>query len=162
VLESGWTVGAGNTVPLMRGFDPAGDGYNGSLCCNREVAIVSPLCVAIRRELMQANGTDPADWLDFCTGLQRRGFFHRVCATVQVPTDHSWRADRRIACAGENCDAYFNPHFDPIRAITVSAPRERPGRSGTWTPRSRSVWPTATLSCAAGASCPMPRDSRCG
>lgn len=118
VLESGWTTGPAGRRPLMRGFDSTMDGYNGTLVCDREVAAVSPLCVAVRRELLLASG---GDWWEFCAQLRARGLFHRVCAAARVPFDAGWR-DPAGAPDTAAADSFFNRHFDRRRADYSLAP----------------------------------------
>ena len=118
LLESGWTLGPAGAAPLMRGFDPAGDGYHGSLRCNREVAAVSSTCIAIRRALLRDVLTEisaDSGWLEFCRALAARGLFHRVCAAAQITVDRSWRDPRPVEKAppGGTADRFFNRHFDP-------------------------------------------------
>ena len=133
VLESGWTVGQGELAPVMRGFDAAGDGYNGSLVCNREVLAASGLCLALRRELAADLATSATEDLpsplwafDWCLRLHHRSLFNRVVATARLQTAHSWRwrddvgaAHAAIASAEAvsrqlaSTDPFFNPHFDP-------------------------------------------------
>jgi glycosyltransferase involved in cell wall biosynthesis len=119
VLESGWTVGPAGAVPLMRGFDAGGDGCNGSLVCTREVATVSPRCVALRRELATAAGPT---WLEFCAGLRARGFYHRVCAAARVSLPLSWREPAALPGRSAAPDPFFNPHCDARRGDYSLAP----------------------------------------
>jgi hypothetical protein len=117
----------------MRGFDAAGDGYNGSLVCNREVLAASGLCLALRRELAADPATSatvdlpsPLWAFDWCLRLHHRSLFNRVVATARLQTAHSWRwrddvgaAHAAIASAEAvsrqlaSTDPFFNPHFDP-------------------------------------------------
>lgn len=116
VFAAGWTEGPHGLVPLMQGFDASGDGYHGSLKCNREVSFVSPFCVAIRRELVRTYEHDAAaSWESLCIGLLRAGFLHRINAAVHLriaPTFHPWPigADR-----APTAEPYYNPHFDAAR-----------------------------------------------
>jgi len=110
VLESG-RVSTGQ--PIMRGFDPFGDGYNGSLPCRREVAAVAPLCLAIRRELM---ATPAEDWAGFCLRLRQAGLYLRVCPTARLQTSTSWQEEIPPASRPVEFDPFFNPHFDARRA----------------------------------------------
>jgi glycosyltransferase involved in cell wall biosynthesis len=118
VLESGWTLGPAGFGPVMRGFDCEGDGYHGSLRCSREVAAVSPLCVALRRDLLATvlmESSAGEGWFDFCVRLRGQGKFHRVCATAIVQVDRSWR-DTPVAgrlAATAPVDPFYNRHFDP-------------------------------------------------
>lgn len=119
VLESGRTVGPEGAIPLMRGFEPGGDGYIGSLLCTREVAAVSPACCAIQRQLAQAAlATAPVgeSWLEFCLRLRTRGQYHRVCPTARVQLDHSWLHRFEPGEIVGASDPFFNPHFDRRRA----------------------------------------------
>ncbi|HWA24533.1 MAG TPA: glycosyltransferase [Lacunisphaera sp.] len=119
VLESGWTAGPEGSRPLMRGFDASGDGQNGSLLCTREVAAVSPLCVAVSRSrcaAMFATGSASESWLEFCERWRRAGQFHRVCAPARIQLAIPWRAPAPTLGATQLADPFFNPHFDPRRA----------------------------------------------
>lgn len=118
VLSAGATAAG---VDVMRGFDPGGDGYNGSLRCDREVDRPSALCFAVRRDALLASLA--ADWAELCTDLRERGGYHRVCAAVQVSTTLSWRPARipapeptQPASADPAPNRFLNPHFDPGRA----------------------------------------------
>ncbi len=118
VMESGWTVGPHGTAPMMRGFEPTSDGYAGSLLCTREVAVVSPLCFAVRRELVGpalAKASPGLSWLEFCLRLSTGGLYNRVCSTARVQLNTPWSdlAPPPSACPP---DPYFNPHFDALRA----------------------------------------------
>ena len=121
VLEAGWAVSPRGSAPLMRGFDPTGDGYHGTLRCTREVTAVSPLCVAVSRTLLLEPvrvETSNLSWLNFCQSLIATGRFNRVVATAQVPTTLSWRDEPRpIGSPTAPITAqFFNPHFDVRRA----------------------------------------------
>jgi glycosyltransferase involved in cell wall biosynthesis len=119
VRAAGWTIGpAGTAAPLLRGFHPDEDGYNGSLACNREVSVVSACCVAVRRDLAQAilERLDPsATWLDFCALIRAEGKYHRVCATARLRFDPI-RIDDALEGTATEPDPFFNPHFDPHAA----------------------------------------------
>lgn len=122
VLESGWTTGPAGRRPIMRGFDPAGDGAHGTLVCDREVAAVSALCVAVRRELVPDTG---GDWWEFCAQLRARGLFHRVCAAARVPLTASWR-DPAGTPDPAAADPFFNRHFRRRHADYSLAPLADP------------------------------------
>ncbi|HYC71328.1 MAG TPA: glycosyltransferase [Opitutaceae bacterium] len=117
VLESGWTVGPAGARPVMRGYDPDGDGNHGSLVCTREVAAVSPACVALRREHLDGPAEVDEDWLGFVVRLRTRGCHARVCPAARVTLPGSWRDAPPEWCrATAAADPFFNPHFDPVRA----------------------------------------------
>jgi glycosyltransferase involved in cell wall biosynthesis len=122
ILEAGWTTGPAGRQPLMRGFDPAGDGYHGSLVCNREVAAVSPLCVAVRRELLSL--VTDSDWWEGGEQLRARGLFQRVCAGARVSLDRSWRTPTALPGPAAP-DPFFNCHFNRRRADYSLAPSRR-------------------------------------
>ena len=133
VWDAGWTVGPAGARPLMRGFDPAGDGYNGSLSCTREVAAISPCCVAIRRDLaLAALAAAPAHegWLDFCLRLPALGVYHRICATAELELAVAWTAEAVLPAPRTlpAADGFLNPLFDPRRGDyelrEALAPRE--------------------------------------
>ena len=113
VYESGLTADGPFLIPLMRGFDAAGDGYNGSLVCNREVLSVSPLCLAVRRELILRCGPqDDTAWSDLCLSIAHHGCYHRICAAARLVLGLSWKTNRAQPAKGVTVDPYFNPHFD--------------------------------------------------
>jgi hypothetical protein len=130
VLESGWVAGCGTLAPIMRGFDPLGDGYNGSLQCNREVSAHSGLCLALRREHLALLGGAAPDlpaplWaINLCLQLGERGLFNRVAAGTQMGTIHPWTWQEDIQVARQavsqgswrthldRSDRFFHPHFD--------------------------------------------------
>ncbi len=128
VFDAGWTIGRGAVVSMMRGFDADGDGYNGSLRCNREVSAVSGLCLAVRRDRYERAGGiqlplgAPCWALDLSLRLDAAGWRNRVAASIRIPTPfaESFREDLapgfpafavqwkdRLARA----DPYYNPHF---------------------------------------------------
>ncbi len=130
ILESGCTYSeTGDVVPLMNGFDAGGDGYNGTLRCNREVAAVSPWCVVIRRSIVLAHAANEIPtWFDFLETLRRASLFHRVCANVHLTLPFNWRelpppsaqppSTRPLAP-----DPFYNPHFLRSPADYRLAPR---------------------------------------
>ncbi len=127
VYESGRTTGPADTLPLMRGFDPTGDGYHGSLPCSREVGAVSSLCVAVRRELLLGAVAPPdEDWFKFCTHLRSLGLFNRVCPAAQVVIDASWQEPALATPPTVISDGYYNPHFDPQHGDYSLAQRVSP------------------------------------
>lgn len=106
-------------VPAMRGFSIRGDGYNGSLACNREVSATLPTCVAFRRSDLLAclspvaHPFSESAMAELCVRLHQQRLRILVCAGIQVKTDRDW--------AGQDClgeirsewvDSYFNTHFD--------------------------------------------------
>ena len=120
VIESG-RVG---DTPVMQGFHPDSDGYNGSLRCNREVDALAPTCFAVRRALVTDLPADgPADWTVFCKHLRSRGLYHRVCAgaRMRLPPSVPRYQPARSRPAGR--PAFYNPHFDPRRADYTLASR---------------------------------------
>ena len=121
ILESGCTYSeSGDVVPIMRGFDASGDGYNGTLRCNREVAAVSPWCVLIRRSIVLAHLADGIPtWFDFLETLRCAQLFHRVCASVRVTLPFTWRefppSPTKVPPAPSR-DPFYNPHFLRVAA----------------------------------------------
>ncbi len=111
VIASGLTVHEGRLIPLMAGFDAEGDGYNGSLRCNREVLAVPPAGVAVRRNLILQTGSSSQNWFEFCEAVSAAGFFHRVCASARLVMDPA-DAGLEAHPAPQAADAYYNPHFD--------------------------------------------------
>ncbi|HVU16340.1 MAG TPA: glycosyltransferase [Candidatus Didemnitutus sp.] len=120
VLESGWTVWAEGAAPIMRGYDPSGDGYNGTLSSTREVAAVSPFCAAVRVDLLRFSAPEAdSNWWDYCLQLSRHGVHHRVCATARLQVarsagDHSDLVRRRFAVIA---DRYYPRYFEPSPAV---------------------------------------------
>lgn len=117
VHESGWTIGTAGTAPIMRGFDPAGDGSTGSLLCTREVSAVSPACFAVKRKLLLTPSPADENWLGLCLRLHRSKSFHRVCSTARVQLSSAQvlpSVETNGTAPGQ--DPYFNPHYDPLRA----------------------------------------------
>ena len=113
--REGWVLESGRTRagrPIMRGFDPLGDGYNGSLPCRREVDAVGPLCFAVRRELRPTAGES---WPEFSARLGRAGLFHRICPGGAA-ADRARLAGQVAAEALAATDAFLNPQFDGGRA----------------------------------------------
>jgi hypothetical protein len=104
VLESGRTLDSdGRTVPIMRGFDPTADGYNGSLRCHREVLLPSPVC-----------------WVACaCADRTSRKRYNRVCATAWIRVARSWAdpdpesTHHKGPFNHPHTDPFFNPAFDP-------------------------------------------------
>jgi glycosyltransferase involved in cell wall biosynthesis len=118
VYESG-QVGS---LSIMRGFHPESDGYHGSLRCNREVDMVSPACVAVRRKLVvEELGPLPNDWTGFCAHLSTRGFFHRVCAASRVQLSASQKDDAGTAVGGTR--RFYHPYFDSQKGNYTLTPR---------------------------------------
>ncbi|MBP7481692.1 MAG: glycosyltransferase [Lacunisphaera sp.] len=114
VLASGCTLDAGRLVPLMRGFDPAGDGYNGSLPCTREVGAVSAHCVALRRSLVIDHPAE--NWADFLTVLAGTGLFHRVSGTARIQLPLSWVGLTTLGHSPTGIrDPYYSDQFATAR-----------------------------------------------
>ena len=114
ILESGLTFSIeGVPIPVMNGFDAAGDGFNGSLLCNREVAAVSPWCIAVRRSILDGVSNDIASWLDLCRELRSQNFYHRVCASARLTLPYNSREYPRHLNLGlcRETDPFYNPHF---------------------------------------------------
>jgi Glycosyltransferases, probably involved in cell wall biogenesis len=114
ILESGLTFSPdGQPVPVMNGFDASGDGLNGTLLCNREVAAVSPWCVALRRTALDSLAFSAGSWLDLCQQLRSRGLHHRVCAAARLVLPFAWHAYSLPGDVGASStgDPFYNPHF---------------------------------------------------
>lgn len=150
VLAAGWTAGPAGTAPLLRGFQADDDGYHGSLECNREVLLVSPECVALRREVARrvlAQMPPDATWWDFCARLRVDGNYHRTCAAARLRLDLEQLATLPGVMAGP--DPFLNPHFDRQAADYSLAPgpgqpaapvvRFHFDRPSTWTTLPRCV-----------------------
>ncbi|MEY3773817.1 MAG: Hyaluronan synthase [Verrucomicrobiota bacterium] len=119
VVASGLSHDGERFVPAMMGFDASGDGYNGSLRCNREVLAVPPVGVALRRELLLAGAPPPDDWFAFCTALSATGLHHRVCASARLVVPDLPAASASAA----RKDPFYNPHFEPSRPdYTLASP----------------------------------------
>lgn len=127
VVESGCTYSeTGDLVAVMNGFDAAGDGYNGTLRCNRDVAAVSPRCVVLRRSLVLAHAANAPTWIDFLEALRRDHLFHRVCAGVRLTLPFNWRElppSLSNHPSAPPVDPFFNPHFLRLPADYRFAPR---------------------------------------
>lgn len=108
VLEAGRVIHTHGVTPVMRGFSAGGDGYNGSLCCNREVSTFSPLCFAIRRLLVTSH--DHGSFMEFVHHLSAAGYRHVMCAGVHVKTSFSWKFSQPDKTRFGQ-DPYWNPHF---------------------------------------------------
>jgi len=109
VLEAGRTRHSHGSSPILRGFHPDSDGYNGTLRCNRETAAVSPICAAVHRSLLHL--THASSWNQFIHELSNQGRRHLICAGAQVKTTISWRLPRNdSSCPGQ--DRWWNPHFE--------------------------------------------------
>jgi len=116
VQESGWAIGPSGITPIMRGFDPTGDGYIGSLICTREVSAVSPACCAVRRELILNYLTVDETWWEYCVKLRANKLFHRVCPTarVQLSPNQTPYPDRFGTTSTR--DPFLNPNYNLQRA----------------------------------------------
>lgn len=106
ILEAGRTIDIlGVEHALMVGFDPAADGYHGSLRCHREVYTASPFC-----------------WISRAREIADSPVYDRVCATAWLRTDSDRDANRarheqtHAAPSRGIRDPFYNPHFDPVRA----------------------------------------------
>jgi glycosyltransferase involved in cell wall biosynthesis len=108
VAAAGFTREGSRLVPMMTGFDPAGDGYNGSLRCNREVLAVPFLGAAVRCAVMRETTRQP-DWASFCLELSARGRFHRVCAGARLECNVT--PSGTLTGVPAEGDAFYNPHF---------------------------------------------------
>ncbi len=134
VLESGWVAGNQRLAPAMNEFDATGDGYNGSLRCNREISAASGLCLAFQRNLQSMLATStPAThspwWaLDCSLRAQEEGYHNRVAANCRIYThlknpftpgnNTDAEAFFRAKWAGRLArpDPFYNPQFDSYRA----------------------------------------------
>lgn len=114
VFDAGWARANNRFTPLLRGFDAAGDGFNGSLRCTREVAAVSPRCVALARERLFVLPPESLPWEDLLTRLAAGGRFHRLVSAVQLGVAESWRESRGDPAPSGGVDPFYNPHFDPV------------------------------------------------
>lgn len=129
VLESGWTIGSNKIQPLMRGFDAAMDGYNGSLLCTREVRAVSNRCFALSRSLFNNTSSAPREnalifHLSTCLKLvEDDRKYNRVTPHARLIMDLSWHetADIESITPGPcyvpfdyktaEADPYYNKQF---------------------------------------------------
>jgi glycosyltransferase involved in cell wall biosynthesis len=133
VDEAGCVFGTDGLQPAMRGFDAAGDGFNGSLRCNREVDAVSPRCVAVRREIAALHAPTAGSWVDFLRRVRRAGGYHRVaaeCRVVVTAPGHGGEPRRggggRVAAETPPTNGFYNPHFssDPADYRLARRPRQ--------------------------------------
>jgi hypothetical protein len=113
---------AGKIVPAMRGFAREGDGYNGSLRCNREVSTVLAACVALRKKdlLEHLNETahpfTDSGMAELCQALRRRGARILACGGLQFGTERSWADQGTVGqVAASWPDPYYNPQFDETK-----------------------------------------------
>lgn len=119
VASAGHTTATVPPQPLMTGFDAGGDGFNGSLRCNREVGAVGPDCFAVRRSLGPELSGEP-DWWQALARLTAKGLRHRVCSVVHARLTTMPAAQ---AFTPDGTDPWFNPHFDPVsRDYTLRRP----------------------------------------
>lgn len=119
VFESGRTHSIDGSHPVMRGFRPDGDGYNGALLCSREVAAVSSVSFALRADRLTISPVATLqEWLAFCESLRVGGLFNRVCAHARIQIPLSWRQScpTRTVSKLPPIDPFFNPHFDGAKA----------------------------------------------
>jgi glycosyltransferase involved in cell wall biosynthesis len=143
VFDAGWIVGLRTVAPLMRGFDPNTDGYNGSLCCNRETSATSGLCFAVRRDRYEKvggirTGFDAPLWaIDLCLRLETDGRYNRISAATRIvtPFPEQLREDLSPSWPGfaerwqerlDRPDPFFNPHFDAMTGDYRLAPISLP------------------------------------
>ena len=80
VQHAGVVLGFRGTVDhVMRGFDPAWDGYGGSLACSREVSAVTAACLMVRQsDYLELGGLHEGyariyQDADFCLQLREKG-----------------------------------------------------------------------------------------
>lgn len=138
VLESGWTLDGSAPHPIMRGYDPTGDGYHGTLRVHREVCLISPRCVVVPRTIWLATAQSQRDLTvtDFVARLCREslgfGRYVRVSALARLDTTLSWRTVGDYAPSPCHLpigpDRWFNPHFEPrgdYRLSPSAPPRRR-------------------------------------
>lgn len=157
VLDAGWIVHDGYFSPLMRGFDAAGDGFNGSLSCTREVSGVAPHCVAIHRErLLAAAPPRSSDWPSLLLHLAQRGYFHRVVGAARVVAADAEASPCR---ADTLVERFYHPWFDarngdyalrpdwpsPIPLWHLDTPAPPPQGAGALHWRGWCHWPGRTL-----------------
>jgi hypothetical protein len=111
VIEAGCTLAGGRMIRMMAGFDAGGDGYNGSLRCTREVAVVSPACVAVRRDVVLRH--PKGSWLEFLGSVQQAGLHHRVVPAVQLRLDSLPPSfDLGPAPTGGATDPFYSRYFE--------------------------------------------------
>lgn len=112
IIEAGCTLAGGRLIRLMQGFDASGDGYNGSLRCTREVAAMSPACIAVRRGIVSGYRGD--SWSEFLGALRQSGLYHRVTPAVQLQMDDTppLPAEAPVDTADFR-DPFYNRHFAP-------------------------------------------------
>jgi Glycosyltransferases, probably involved in cell wall biogenesis len=115
--------GKGNWTAAMRGFPASGDGYNGSLACDREVSGLPSDCVAFRKELGRAalaTGIDPTGD-DFGTRLAEyvRSYGLSVVVSAGAPLRlvHPLLEPRRQPLEVGDCrghDPCYPAYMDPL------------------------------------------------
>ncbi len=123
VVAAGLTFAGAETVPLMSGFGIDGDGYNGSLRCNREVAAVPARAAAVRRTLVLQFAQPNQTWLEFLNAIARAGFHHRICASAQLTVAEEIP---RATSLDQKTDDYFPAIFNPATgdySLHSTAPR---------------------------------------
>ncbi len=120
VYESGCTLGTdGSIISIMRGFDPQGDGYNGSLRCHREaltsgghVAVISSLLWE-RLQPQLGSSFDPAR---FAQSLVQLHIPVVVSAAVKCSLNRNLTDLPALSPIAWNKpapeDPYWNPAFD--------------------------------------------------
>jgi hypothetical protein len=143
IFDAGWIVGQRAITPLMRGFDADEDGYNGSLCCNRETSAVSGLCFALRRDRYEKTGGFQPEFgaplwaIDLSLKLEAAGWRNRVAAAVRIPTrfpEHfreklapGWTAfAQRWQERLTRSDPFYSLHFDTTKGDYRLAPSALP------------------------------------
>ena len=135
VAESGCTIGTnGDIMPIMRGFDPTGDGYNGSLVCHREALTASGHIAVIPTEIWSKLRPLLGDTFDptaFAKALITSGTPVMVCASAQCSRIEELKhIPSRLPVewpAKLPADPYWNPTFDPNVADYQLTPRDLEG-----------------------------------
>ena len=110
----------GTLVPLMRGFDPQSDGYNGSLSCHREIGATSGTVLVTSRPLWKClqSAIDQQDSpaVKLSEAIARLAVPIIMVASAIAYLDLSLRSTPARIAGGRprsDRDPYWNPAFDP-------------------------------------------------
>ena len=106
-------------APLLRGDDPDGDGYYGSLACAREVYALSGAALLVERDAFERVGGFEEEYasthydFDLCRKLGRVGR-SVVCDPAARAIDHTFTAARRRAADPIDRALFVDRWFDEL------------------------------------------------
>lgn len=120
VAESGCTFApSGNWSRIMTGYDPAGDGYNGTLAIHREVCSTSGSCFVVSQSGWQKLRDACSKQIPLADSIYLSGLTVMIVANARATISASFDSLLRRSIPSklsEIKDPFWNPNFDAQHA----------------------------------------------